>query len=79
MVQRMQGLHTLCLLDIKVKEPNLEQLCRGRKVYEPPQYMTISKVWLQDICQHGKRQPLSIIRRWKEVKSNLVAGNWTAA
>jgi diphthine synthase len=33
---RRQGLHTLCLLDIKVKEPNLEALCRGRTVYEPP-------------------------------------------
>jgi diphthine synthase len=39
-----QGLHTLCLLDIKVKEPNLEQLCRGRTVYEPPRYMTVNQV-----------------------------------
>lgn len=37
-----QGLHTLCLLDIKVKEPNLEALCRGKKVYEPPRFMTIN-------------------------------------
>eukprot|EP00775_Hariotina_reticulata_P002686 gene2686-2987_t len=33
---RRAGLHTLCLLDIKVKEPNLEALARGRTVYEPP-------------------------------------------
>jgi diphthine synthase len=33
---RAKGLHTLCLLDIKVKEPNLEALCRGKTVYEPP-------------------------------------------
>jgi diphthine synthase len=33
---RKQGLHTLCLLDIKVKEPNLEALARGKTVYEPP-------------------------------------------
>ena len=26
------GLHTLCLLDIQVKEPTLESLARGRKV-----------------------------------------------
>ncbi|PSR99597.1 Diphthine methyl ester synthase [Actinidia chinensis var. chinensis] len=38
---RMLGLHTLCLLDIRVKEPTLESLCRGRKQYEPPRYMTI--------------------------------------
>lgn len=36
------GLHTLCLLDIRVKEPTLESLCRGRKQYEPPRYMTIN-------------------------------------
>ena len=30
---RHRGLHTLCLLDIKVKEPSLESLARGRKVH----------------------------------------------
>ena len=37
---RSIGLHTLVLLDIKVKEPNLEAMARGRIVYEPPRYMT---------------------------------------
>lgn len=37
------GLHTLVLLDIKVKEPNLESLARGRIVYEPPRYMTVGQ------------------------------------
>lgn len=37
---RAIGLHTLVLLDIKVKEPNLEAMARGRIVYEPPRYMT---------------------------------------
>ncbi|KAF7818228.1 putative diphthine methyl ester synthase [Senna tora] len=27
---------------IRVKEPSLESLCRGRKLYEPPRYMTIN-------------------------------------
>lgn len=36
------GLHTLCLLDIKVKEPNLEVLAKtGKTKYDPPRYMTI--------------------------------------
>ncbi|KAG6381989.1 tetrapyrrole methylase [Boletus reticuloceps] len=35
------GLHTLVLLDIKVKEQNEENLARGRKIYEPPRYMSI--------------------------------------
>lgn len=39
---RLLGLHTLCLLDIRVKEPTLESLCRGKKEYEPPKYMTIN-------------------------------------
>ena len=39
---RKLGLHTLCLLDIKVKEQSEENLCRGRKIYEPPRYMSVS-------------------------------------
>ncbi|KAJ9186464.1 hypothetical protein P3X46_002034 [Hevea brasiliensis] len=39
---RELGLHTLCLLDIRVKEPSWESLSRGRKKYEPPRYMTIN-------------------------------------
>ncbi|KAG8974646.1 diphthine synthase, partial [Tulasnella sp. 427] len=34
------GLHTLVLLDIKVKEQSEENLLRGRKIYEPPRYMS---------------------------------------
>ncbi|KAI4190194.1 MAG: hypothetical protein L6R41_000940 [Letrouitia leprolyta] len=37
------GLHTLMLLDIKVKEQSLENLARGRRIYEPPRYMTASQ------------------------------------
>lgn len=55
------GMHTLILLDIKVKEQSEENLaryvsrlsfsqngtdlaaCRGRKIYEPPRYMSITQ------------------------------------
>ena len=37
------GLHTLVLLDIKVKEQSLENLARGRKIYEPPRFMTVAQ------------------------------------
>ncbi|KAL2003152.1 hypothetical protein VTN02DRAFT_4847 [Thermoascus thermophilus] len=37
------GLHTLVLLDIKVKEQSLENLARGRKIFEPPRYMTVAQ------------------------------------
>ncbi|KAK9236822.1 tetrapyrrole methylase [Lipomyces kononenkoae] len=38
---RRIGLHTLVLLDIKVKEQSFENMARGRKIYEPPRYMNI--------------------------------------
>lgn len=38
---RKLGLHTLCLLDIKVKEQSIENMLRRRKIYEPPRYMSI--------------------------------------
>jgi diphthine synthase len=40
---RSIGLHTLLLLDIKVKEQSLENLARGRRIYEPPRYMTAAQ------------------------------------
>lgn len=36
-----QGLHTLCLLDIKVKERSLENLMKNRDIFEPPRFMTV--------------------------------------
>ena len=41
------GMHTLLLLDIKVKEQSLENMARGRKIYEPPRYMTVAQCALQ--------------------------------
>ncbi|KAK3688271.1 Diphthine synthase [Podospora appendiculata] len=38
---RTIGLHTLVLLDIKVKEQSMENMARGRKIYEPPRYMSV--------------------------------------
>ncbi|KEY71357.1 hypothetical protein S7711_08552 [Stachybotrys chartarum IBT 7711] len=40
---RSIGLHTLVLVDIKVKEQSLENMARGRLVYEPPRYMTVGQ------------------------------------
>lgn len=36
------GMHTLCLLDIKVKEPDFEAMKRGKIVYLPPRYMSVN-------------------------------------
>jgi diphthine synthase len=44
---RARGLHTLCLLDIKVKEKSVENLIRGRDVYEPARFMTVAQACAQ--------------------------------
>ncbi|PLN83772.1 putative diphthine synthase [Aspergillus taichungensis] len=50
------GLHTLVLLDIKVKEPSLENLARGRIVYEPPRYMTVAQCAAQMLETEKERK-----------------------
>ena len=40
---RRIGLHTLVLLDIKVKEQSEENMARGRKIFEPPRFMTVAQ------------------------------------
>ncbi|KNC49547.1 diphthine synthase [Thecamonas trahens ATCC 50062] len=37
------GLHTLCLLDIKMKEISDENLAKGRMIYDPPRFMTVNQ------------------------------------
>lgn len=49
------GLHTLVLVDIKVKEPNLEAMARGRIRYEPPRYMTVAQCAAQMIETEEER------------------------
>lgn len=49
------GLHTLVLLDIKVKEQSLENMARGRKIYEPPRYMTVGQCAEQMLEVEEKR------------------------
>ena len=34
------NLHTLCLLDIKVKERTEENIFKDKKIYLPPTFMT---------------------------------------
>ncbi|KAG8808852.1 diphthine synthase, partial [Serendipita sp. 401] len=53
---RNLGMHTLLLLDIKVKEQSEENLARGRKIYEPPRYMSIPVAISQLIEVEEKRK-----------------------
>lgn len=54
---RAGGLHTLCLLDIKVREPDYDALAKtGRTVYLPPRFMTVNQCvdqLLEAEDQHG--------------------------
>jgi len=54
---RRGGMHTLCLLDIKVKEPDFDAMKKGRVRYLPPRFMTVStaaKQLLEAEEMHGK-------------------------
>lgn len=44
---RQRDLHTLCLLDIKVKEPTLESIVKKKKEYMPPRFMSVSEAATQ--------------------------------
>ncbi|KAJ2726581.1 diphthine synthase [Coemansia sp. Benny D115] len=50
------GLHTLCLLDIKVREQTIENMMRRRPIYEPPRYMTVNQAAEQMLEIEEKRQ-----------------------
>ena len=38
---RQGGMHTLCLLDIKVKEPDFDAMMKGKTKFLPPRYMSV--------------------------------------
>ncbi len=52
---RSGGLHTLCLLDIKVKEPDFEAMSRGRVRFLPPRFMTVAQAASQLIEVEGRK------------------------
>lgn len=56
------GLHTLLLLDIKVKEQSIENMARGKLEYEPPRFMTVAQC-----CQ----QLLEVIERRNRIWNEL--------
>lgn len=44
---RQRDLHTLCLLDIKIKEPTIESIVKKKKEYMPPKFMSVSEAATQ--------------------------------
>ncbi|XP_043462017.1 diphthine methyl ester synthase isoform X2 [Leptopilina heterotoma] len=59
---RKRGLHTLCLLDIKVKEPTLDSIMKKKKEYMPPKFMTVAE---------AANQLIQIIERKRNAETNL--------
>jgi diphthine methyl ester synthase len=56
---RAGGMHTLCLLDIKVKEPDFEAMKRGKTQHLPPRYMTIAQAAGQLIEAEDTKQEMA--------------------
>ncbi|XP_006846419.3 probable diphthine methyl ester synthase isoform X1 [Amborella trichopoda] len=65
---RLHGLHTLCLLDIRVKEPSIESLCRGKKCYEPPKFMTIQNA-IEQLLEVEQMRGESVLVRFMHISS----------
>ncbi|CAH8662264.1 unnamed protein product [Heterobilharzia americana] len=63
------GFHTLCLLDIKVKERSLENILRDRKIYEPPRFMS---------CCEAISQVAEILKKNEDQQNNRNMGITTS-
>ncbi|KAL1405556.1 diphthine synthase [Vanrija albida] len=50
------GMHTLVLLDIKVREQSEENMARGRLIYEPPRFMNPYQAFKQMLLTETKRR-----------------------
>ena len=50
---RTGGMHTLCLLDIKVKEPDFDAMVQGKTRYLPPRFMTVATAAAQLLEAEG--------------------------
>lgn len=65
---RDRNLHTLCLLDIKVKEPTLESLVKKKKNYMPPKFMSVNEAASQLIeILNNKIQDGQNIGLWLQI------------
>lgn len=55
-VNMQAGMHTLCLLDIKVKEISEENLFKGRMIYDPPRFMSVQEALQQLVAIEDEKQ-----------------------
>ena len=80
---RRGGMHTLCLLDIKVKEPDFEAMKKGKTKYLPPRFMTMAQAAAQlmeaeERCHEQAYDPAKTLcvglARMGQASQKIVAG-----
>lgn len=83
LINRQGRMHSLCLLDIKVKEPDFESMIRGRTKYLTPNYMRINKaleqlIYIESVekkCAYNSRRTLCVgMARLGHKESCIIAG-----
>ncbi|WVF65666.1 diphthine synthase [Kwoniella sp. CBS 6097] len=71
------GVHTLVLLDIKVREQSEENMARGRLIYEPPRFMNpaqaFSQILLTESLRHPPKKPAASTTDDKSDKATAAA------
>ena len=80
---RRGGMHTLCLLDIKVKEPDFEAMMKGTTTFLPPRFMTMAQAAAQLIeaeerCREQAYDPAKTLcvglARMGQASQKIIAG-----
>ena len=66
-------LHTLILLDIKVKEISEENLAKGKKIYEKPRFMTVNQA-LEELLEASDKSETIIENKGLINEDNLCYG-----
>jgi len=66
-------LHTLILLDIKVKEISEENLAKGKKIYEKPRFMTVSQA-LEELLEASEKSEIVLENKGLINEDNLCYG-----
>ena len=66
-------LHTLVLLDIKVKEISEENLAKGKKIYEKPRFMTVNQA-LEQLLEASEKSEVIMENKGLINENNLCYG-----
>ncbi|CAE7655631.1 unnamed protein product, partial [Symbiodinium microadriaticum] len=59
---KLGGMHTLCLLDIKMKEPDPDAMALGKMKFLPPRFMTVNTA-IEQLLEVEARQMLGYVGR----------------